>query len=87
MRAKPPKRMSRSPRYYETVQNILCAIFRTCAAGVRCPELARPGVVILQYAHDDTCPAIASQRDADCCPPCRPDAYLVRPGEPQEQSV
>lgn len=48
-------------------------------------ELARPGVVIVQYAHDDGCPAIASQRDADCRPPCRPDAYLVRPGESQEQ--
>ena len=39
----------------------------------------KPGLHILQLAHDDFCPAIRSQRDADCRPPCHPDFYLIEP--------
>ncbi len=39
----------------------------------------RPGLFILQLCHDDFCPAIKSQRDSDCKPPCSPDVYLVEP--------
>lgn len=42
-------------------------------------ELSRPGLVILQYFHDDYCPALRTQREQDCRPPCHPDVYLVRP--------
>ncbi len=35
------------------------------------------GLGILQLFHDDDCPAIASQLDADCR--CVPDIYLVEP--------
>lgn len=38
-----------------------------------------PGLHILQMCHDDHCPAIKTQRDADCRPPCHPDFYLVSP--------
>lgn len=37
------------------------------------------GLGILQLLHDDNCPAIRTQRDADCAPPCVPDVYLVEP--------
>lgn len=37
------------------------------------------GLGILQLLHDDFCPAIQTQRDADCCAPCKPDVYLVEP--------
>jgi hypothetical protein len=39
----------------------------------------RPGFGIFQIAHDDSCPAIATQCDADCAAPCRPDFYLIEP--------
>lgn len=39
----------------------------------------RSGLFFLQLAHDDDCPAIRTQHDADCRPPCRPDVYLVEP--------
>jgi hypothetical protein len=37
------------------------------------------GMGILQICHDDGCRAMVTQRDADCSPPCVPDAYLVEP--------
>jgi hypothetical protein len=39
----------------------------------------RPRLFIVQVGHDDGCEAIASQRDADRHPPCRPDFWLVEP--------
>ena len=43
-------------------------------------RVCKPGkVVVFQVCHDDGCPAIASQRDADCKPPCSPDVWLVEP--------
>jgi hypothetical protein len=38
-----------------------------------------PGLHILQIAHDDGCPAMRTQRDADCKPPCKPDFWLISP--------
>jgi hypothetical protein len=37
------------------------------------------GLGILQLFHDDGCKAMQTQQDADCCPPCIPDVYLVEP--------
>jgi hypothetical protein len=42
-------------------------------------KLGKPGLTIVQMAHDDGCPAIRTHRDADCRPPCRPEFWLVRP--------
>lgn len=39
--------------------------------------LTRPGLFVLKTEHDPGCPAIRTQRDADCRPPCRPDFYLI----------
>jgi len=39
-------------------------------------EAQRPGLLILEFAHDDRCPAIRTQRDDDCV--CSPDRSLVR---------
>lgn len=44
-----------------------------------------PGVAILQVCHDDGCPAIRTQRDADCAPPCKPDFFLVKPFEGRQR--
>jgi len=46
----------------------------------------RPGLFILQQAHDDFCPSIRTQRDADCRPPCKPDFYLIPLGEDGRQN-
>lgn len=43
------------------------------------PAHFKPGLFVLQIAHDDGCPAIASKRDTDCKPPCKPDFYLIEP--------
>lgn len=45
------------------------------------------GLGILQLFHDDDCPAIASQRDADCT--CVPDVFLVEPfaASPMEEKA
>lgn len=40
-------------------------------------EHFQSGVFVLQQAHDDFCPSVRSQRDADCKPPCKPDFYLI----------
>lgn len=42
-------------------------------------DLTKPGVMILEYRHDDGCPAIRTQREDDCRPPCRPIVRFVRP--------
>lgn len=43
-------------------------------------HLFKPGrLLILQMLHDQGGPAIRSQRDADCRPPCRPDFYAIEP--------
>lgn len=47
-----------------------------------CAQHLKPGLAILQVCHDDGCPAMTTQRDADCDPKvCKPDFYLVRPDE------
>lgn len=43
-------------------------------------HLHKPGgLFVLQMLHDDGCRAMATQRDADCSAPCKPDFYLVEP--------
>lgn len=42
-------------------------------------EHPRAGVFVLQMLHDDDCPALTTQRDVDCTPPCRPELYLIEP--------
>jgi len=37
------------------------------------------GLGILQWLHDDDCPALKTHQDADCCAPCVPDILLIEP--------
>ena len=55
------------------------------AALVYLQQHPRAGLYILQLAHDDGCPAIVSQCDAMCRPPCCPDVYLVDMNNPAKR--
>jgi hypothetical protein len=69
------------------VTKLPCTTKPAALAWIR--ERGLTGFGILQLLHDDDCPAIQTQQDADCTAPCIPDIYLLEPftASPAEQKA